>query len=246
MPLSLINISLAQWVLLSTQRLSLGERDSQKGGREADGEGHRPTASQSVWARGWRNVAISRCKNTGKLCGESFFNNFCHDTQCKTTNDFQTRTSWNIDATFLSLSIAHSDELQFWMRYVSSFYFFLNFLTPFSSLRGAGAWSQLGVAHLSCWMPVARGRCSSTFTPAGRWLALKPLTESLVALGKSGKPPDCLWPVEVRAPKLAKMPLNTVEVRAFESHLIRRTFTPTVFVNTTHILIWTPNPDRWL
>lgn len=202
MPLSLINISLAQWALLSTPRLSLGERDSQKGGREADGEGHRSTASQSVLAWGWRNVAISRCKNTGKLCGESFFNNFCYDTQCETTNDIQTHPRWTTDATFLSLIIAHSDELlQFWMRYISCFEF-SQFSNPFFSLDGAGAWAQLGVAHLSCWMPVARGRCSSTFTQAGRWLALKPLTEFPVALGESGKPPDCLWPVEVRAPKL--------------------------------------------
>lgn len=66
---------------------------------------------------------------------------------------------------------------------------------------------------------------------AGRWLALQPLTESPPALRKSGKPLDCLWPVEVSMPKLAQVLINAVDIWTLETILIEEI--PSVNVDLT-------------
>lgn len=52
---------------------------------------------------------------------------------------------------------------------------------------------------------------------AGRWLTLRHQTESLPALRKPGKRPDCVWPTEVSIAKWAEVLINNVVTWTFEA-----------------------------
>lgn len=193
--------------------------------------------SVSQWACGFRNVVSSGCQHRQNvwwvislqiLSSQTWLQKQKHPIHAHVCERGHTHThTWYTDNKVISwqLFLISSNLLRIWMRLLIFLTFFADHFPAlpnkymFADSGYAGP-KYLDVTHLSCWMLDTRRRSSSRFTVAGSWTALQPWMESPLALRNSGKPLDCLWPVDASLPWLVYGLLNNVVIWVYEKWTI--------------------------